>query len=455
MSGAFQHNAVPSDVVSAEDAFLAFHEMTPDGFMMFRAVRAGDGAISDLQWTFVNKAGARIVGRAAEDLLGKYLLVEMPGNRDEGLFDAYVKVIETGQTWQNEFYYDHAGITGWFRTTATRSGDGLALSFADISEVRAGDKRLRDLIDSVLAFVGVLSVDGVLLEANQPAVAAAGGDRDTVIGRPFWDCYWWDVNQATKDRLKLAVASAAAGELVRYDAEIQVAGEQRLWIDFQIAPVFNSAGEVTELIPSGVDITERKLAEAHRELLIKELSHRVKNTLATIQSIAGQSIRAAETMDDFRGSFGARLRAIAASHNLLVQTDHQLVPVTGLVRAQVLPYASDEARVEVEGVDIDLPGEIAHALGLVLHELATNASKYGALSSQAGTVHVKWSVQDQDGVPHLHLRWLERGGPEVKTPTRRGFGTRLIERSLSADGDSAVIEHDPAGLSCRLVMGLE
>lgn len=441
--------------VSAESAFLAFHEMTPDGFMMFRPVRGEAGDIVDLEWTFANTAAGKIIGREPTDLLDKHLLVEMPGNKDEGLFDAYVEVIETGLTWQNEFHYDHGGIKAWFRTTATKSGDGLALSFADISEARASEERLKSLIDGVLAFVGVLSVDGILLEANEPAIAAAGGERDQVIGRHFWDCFWWDVDQATKDRLKRAVATAARGERVRYDAQIRVVDNQRLWIDFQIAPVFDAAGEVIELIPSGVDISERKAAEAHRELLMGELSHRVKNTLATIQSIAGQSVRAAETMDDFRSSFSARLRAIAASHDLLVEFDHDVVPVNALVQGQVLQYAADEKQLVVEGESIDLPGDVAHSLGLVLHELATNAAKYGALSSGAGTVSVSWKIKVDGGRTKLLLSWRESGGPEVKAPTRRGFGSRLIERSLAPSGDNAVIDYNPRGLSCNIMMDLE
>ena len=438
----------------AERAFLTFHDLTPDGFMMFRPVRDDAGQVIDLEWTFSNRAASAIVGRSPEDLMGKRLLVEMPGNRDEGLFDAYVTVIETGQTWQNEFFYDHGGITAWFRTTAAPAGDGLAVSFADISEVRKGHERLRNLIDGVLAFVGVLSLDGILLEANEPAVAAAGVPRDALIGRPFWECFWWDVGPETTERLRAAVATAAGGERVRYDAEIQVAGGQRLWIDFQIAPVFDRKGKVVELIPSGVDITERKQSEAHRELLIGELSHRVKNTLATIQSIAGQTIRGAVSMEAFRDAFNARLRSIAGSHDLLVEFDHKQVPLVALLRHQVLSYVPDEAQLELEGEDIDLPGTIAHPLGLILHELATNASKYGALSAEAGKVHVAWEVEKVGALRKLVLSWTERGGPLVIPPSRRGFGTRLIERSLLSDEDEAVLSYDPKGFSCRLVMDL-
>ncbi len=439
----------------AEQAFLAFHDQTPDGFMMFTPIRNETGEITDLEWTFVNKAAGDIVGRVPAELMGKRLLEEMPANRDEGLFDAYVSVIETGKTWHNEFQYSEGDIEGWFRTTAAKSGEGLALSFADITELRKGDERLKALIDGVLAFVGVLSLDGILLEANEPAVQAAGGIREELIGRPFWDCFWWDVNDATKDRLKMAVADAAKGKRVRYDAEIQVVGGQRMWIDFQIAPVFNGSGDVVELIPSGVDISERKATEAHRELLFKELSHRVKNTLATVQSIAGQTARGAGSMSDFRQAFAARLQSIAASHDLLVKFDHRKVPLTALLRGQVRPYTAREQSLSLKGEDILLPGDAAHSLGLILHELATNASKYGALSTEEGQVEVTWLCVYEHPFRKLHLTWAESNGPPVQEPTRQGFGTTLIKRSLSSTEENAEIEYPPGGIRCTLELVLE
>lgn len=439
---------------AAEEAYLAFQNMTPDGFMMFQPVRDENGVIVDLEWVFVNTAASVIVDRKPEELIGRRLLVEMPGNKDEGLFDAYVNVLETGRIWQNEFHYDHGGIRGWFRATAAKSGDWLAISFADITEIRKGDERLRSLIDGVLAFVGVLSVDGTLLMANEPAVAASGLKRDELVGLPFWECYWWGSDQQTKDKLQQAVARAASGEQIRYDAEIRIAGDQRMWIDFQISPVFGPDGEVIELIPSGVDITERKQSEAHREFLIRELSHRVKNTLATIQSLAGQTSRASSSWSEFRASFNDRLKSIAASHDLLVKFQHEQIPLRALIEGQVLSYAAGEDRLKLVGEDVLLPGDSAHFLGLILHELATNAAKYGAFSTDTGTVSINWHLSKSDTGDLLVVRWQERGGPLVEHPTRRGFGTHLIERSLSGENNGAQISYEAEGLTCTLKMTL-
>ena len=189
--------------------------------------------------------------------------------------------------------------------------------------------------------------------------------------------------------------------------------------------------------------------------MVQELSHRVKNTLATIQSIAGQTSRTADTMEEFRSSFNARLRSISASHDLLVKFDHRRLPLIALIQDQVLPYAADEARLKLVGDDVMMGGQIAHSMGLVLHELASNASKYGALSTDKGQVTVEWQLKDQVAKRVLLLTWTERGGPTVPKPTRQRFGTRLIERSMRTGSDKAELSYDPLGFSCRLEMVLE
>lgn len=450
-------NLTPGDVPQPDteaDVFSAFQNLTPDGFIILKPLRDEHEEIIDLEWTFVNKAAGAIIGRRPEDLVGKRLLVEMPGHLDEGLFEAYAAVIKTGTTWQREFHYDHGGIKAWFRTTAAKAGEGLALSFADISEAKQGEERLANIIDGLLAFVGVLSPEGVLLEANEPAVTAAGVGREQLIGVPFWDCYWWAFDADTQEHLKNAIATAAGGARVRYDAEIRIVGDQRIWIDFQIAPVFDANGKVAELIPSGVDITERKRSEAQRELLVNELSHRVKNTLATIQSIAGQTVRHSDTMAEFQSAFSARLRSIAASHDLLVASEHKNAPMKELIKRQVLPYGIHEKCLILKGGNMLLPGDSAYSLGLVLHELAANASKYGAFSSASGVVTVAWRISQEAHEKSLSLTWVERGGPDVKTPVREGFGTRLIERSLASDNGNATLDYAPQGLTVHLRVAL-
>ena len=312
--------------------------------------------------------------------------------------------------------------------------------------------RVTQILNQVVAFVGLLDLDGTLLEANEPALLAAGLSPEDVVGKPFWECYWWSHDQAIMDRLKDAVARAREGEVVRYDSEIRVGEHARLTIDFQLAPLRDESGTIIELIPSGADITQRAAAESARELLMHELSHRVKNTLATVQSIAGHTTRNAADLEDFQQRFRGRLQAMSACHDLLVATEHRQADLRELVERQLEPFdGSRPDAVVVQGEAIAVSGELAHALSMVVHELATNAVKYGALSVPEGSVRVAWTI---DG-PLLALTWVEEGGPAVSPPESYGFGRTLIERGLQSQfGTETTIDYEPDGLEARFVIDL-
>jgi two-component sensor histidine kinase len=201
-----------------------------------------------------------------------------------------------------------------------------------------------------------------------------------------------------------------------------------------------------------VDITERKLAEEHQRLLINELNHRVKNTLATVQSIAAQTLRNAPTKEEARDAFEARLMALSRAHDVLTRENWEGASLAEIVAEAVAPYRNlREDRVHLSGSDVRLPPRMALAIGMALQELATNAVKYGALSNDTGVIWIDWTVDSSNFPSRLHLRWAEAGGPPVAQPTRRGFGSRLIERSLAQDLDGTVaIAFDPAGVVCTV-----
>lgn len=200
------------------------------------------------------------------------------------------------------------------------------------------------------------------------------------------------------------------------------------------------------------DITDRKQAEEQRTLLIHELNHRVKNTLATVQSIASQTLRNAPTMRDAKEALEGRLIALARAHDVLTRESWEGAELKEIVAQAVEPYASrGENRLHVTGPEIRLSPRMALALAMALQELATNAVKYGALSNATGEVRILWNVVPAEAAPHLHLRWEESGGPPVQAPSRRGFGSRLIERSLSQELNGvARIEFRPTGVVCTV-----
>jgi PAS domain S-box-containing protein len=200
------------------------------------------------------------------------------------------------------------------------------------------------------------------------------------------------------------------------------------------------------------EIAERKEAEKHRELLVNELNHRVKNTLATVQSIAAQTLRTSASDGEARQRLDARLMALSDAHNLLTEHNWEGATLDRVAAMALRPHRSDrEDRFEVHGPEIHVLPKTALALAMALHELATNAGKYGALSNATGWVRLHWWVSQEEDGPRLHMVWSEHGGPAVAPPSRRGFGSRLIERGLAAElGGSVEMAYPPEGVVCTI-----
>ena len=188
--------------------------------------------------------------------------------------------------------------------------------------------------------------------------------------------------------------------------------------------------------------------ERHQRLLISELNHRVKNTLATVQSIAGQAFSKGDHIEE-RQSFEARLFALAKTHDMLTRENWEGAEIADLVAEATAPYRhTGEGRFEVKGPNLWVQPAIALALSMALHELMTNAAKYGALSVPAGSVAICWTAPEGRD---LILRWEEKNGPRVSPPNRKGFGSRLIERSLAAElGGEVQLTYEPAGVVCTI-----
>jgi two-component sensor histidine kinase len=241
-------------------------------------------------------------------------------------------------------------------------------------------------------------------------------------------------------------------EPFRVDYRLRRADGTYRWAIDAATPRFGEGGVFLGFVGSVLDISDRKQAEELRELLINELNHRVKNTLATVQSIAAQTLRNASSIEQARSAFESRLFALSNAHDVLTRENWEAVSLREIVATAIEPYRSyGEARFEVRGSDVRVRPSTALPLAMALQELATNAVKYGALSNETGTVSISWIVEPTDATLLLHLRWEEKGGPPVEPPQRRGFGTRLIERSLAQELDGEVrIEFLRAGVVCTV-----
>lgn len=198
------------------------------------------------------------------------------------------------------------------------------------------------------------------------------------------------------------------------------------------------------------EIAARKKVEEHQKLLLAELNHRVKNTLATVQSIAAQTLRSSATPEAFKHAFERRLIALSEAHNLLSLANWRGVMLHDLVTRELTPHGMDDpARVAIAGDQVWLPPAVAVSIGMALHELATNAARHGALGSPKGRVEVSWTVSSTSDERRLVLTWQESGGPPVREPQRRGFGSRMIEHGLKHDlQGEAKLYFESTGVRC-------
>ena len=304
----------------------------------------------------------------------------------------------------------------------------------------------------------------VALRGSQVTVYTQDRDlRYTSISNPMLGRSIEDILGRTDQEILPADAGAAMIALKREAlstgqpkrAEVAIEGAPGVrWHDLHIEPLRNEAGEVVGLTCASIDVTERKEGEAHLRLLLRELTHRSKNLLAVIQAMARQTARHAGSIDSFLNQFGARLQALAASHDLLVRESWYGASLSELVRSQLADYTDGASgQVEIEGPAVALKPEAAQNLGLALHELAVNAGKFGALSVPGGRVSISWRRRDDvDGNP-LELDWREEAGPKVKIRRKKGFGSMVIERNLARALDAEVnMEFDPEGLHCHIVI---
>jgi two-component sensor histidine kinase/PAS domain-containing protein len=237
-----------------------------------------------------------------------------------------------------------------------------------------------------------------------------------------------------EDRHLLAQFHALADSQDSFPAEYRIrnaAGQIRWLSGYGRVLDRQPDGKARRLINVATDITERKAAEAHQRFLLQELSHRSKNLLSIVQAIADQTLRHCSDLKEFQNRFDGRLRGLAASNTLLARGDWRGSSLSALTELQLTPFIDlPSPQVEIHGPNVDLTAEAAQAIGLVLHELATNAVKYGALSVPHGKLSIAWQVDQAPGAGGLKLDWRERGGPPVTAPTRTGFGHVVMKRMI-------------------------
>ena len=288
------------------------------------------------------------------------------------------------------------------------------------------------------------TLEGTITSWNAGATRIFGYEPEEMIGQNIMRIIPNDLQDEEMD----IISRLKAGERIDHYETVRVAKDgRRLDISLSVSPLRNEAGVIVGASKIARDITEKKQAEKLQQLLVEELNHRVKNTLATVQAIATQSLVRSKSNKDFVTSFGGRLQALAKLHTLLTQTNMRGTELTELIASQVRLGSPDEDRVSINGPFLFLGPQEAGHLGMVLHELTTNARKYGALSTTTGRVAVNWHVQ-ANPERKLLLQWTEAGGPRVRAPESRGFGMTLIEQTVRVRGGEVSVHFAEDGVKC-------
>ena len=585
------HRNVSTQVLAKRDATDAVQEAQnlaaivatmPDAVIAFDL----EGRITS--W---NDAARKLYGYERSEAVGQSMEMLYPPDWPKRIQD-YIDEIVSSEL--RHFDVIRQTKTGALRTIAitaapirSASGEivGVSNVHRDVTAEREAEHRLRSILDNLFAFVGVLAPDGTLLEANRAPLEAAGLEAKDVIGKKFWDCYWWSHSRQSQKTLKEACEKVRGGEVVRYDVQVQVAGGQLIWIDFQMSPLRNAQGEIENLIPSGIDISERKaMVEAlktshdtfqnlvtrspfgiytvdeefrlahvsdgaqtvfanvrplighdfadalriiwpepfaseaiklfrhtletgepyhapstierrhdkdeveaydwmieritmpdgrlgvvcnfydlserqkydqHIRLLMREVNHRSKNLLTVVTSMARQTARSSSP-EDFVDLFSERLQGLSASQDLIVQGNWGGVSVEDLVRSQIRHLGEEihSKRVKLDGPEMIVSPTAAQGIGMALHELSTNALKYGSLSGPAGTVSIEWALVDDHRT--FRMRWREQGGPPVVPSKKTGFGRTVIERmAANSVGGTVKLQYAVSGVEWVLVAPLK
>jgi PAS domain S-box-containing protein len=294
------------------------------------------------------------------------------------------------------------------------------------------------------------TLDGRITSWNAGATRIFGYDASEMIGQLILRIIPPELHGEEQEIL----ARLRRGERIEHYETVRVAKDgRRVDVSLTVSPLRDRSGKVVGASKVGRDITDRKRAEKLQRVLTDELAHRVKNTLATVQAIANQSLVRAKSPPDFVSSFTGRLQALAKAHTLLTRTNMQGADVMELVSEQVLIGAPNDDRISYSGPLLVLDAQAAMHLALVLHELATNARKHGALSVPTGRLAVTWQVRTNGGCSLL-LSWKESNGPKISAPSAHGFGRTLIEQTVRAHGGEASVDYRTDGLTCEIKLPL-
>jgi PAS domain S-box-containing protein len=323
------------------------------------------------------------------------------------------------------------------------------------SALRERERRFRELLDALPAAGYTTDAAGRITYYNESA-AELWGHRPMLGSSEWcgsWKLFWPDGTPLRHDECPMAVALKEDRTVRGMEAACERPDGTRVPFIPYPTPLHDENGILVGAVNMLVDITERKRTEEQQALLVRELHHRVKNTLATVQAIMGSTARSSDTIEDFKNALIGRIGSLAKTHVLLTEEGHATT-FADILHSELDAFddGSDQ-RIRLNGPGIDVPSRLAVSLGMAVHELTTNAAKYGALSVYGGKVDVTWTIVIDAKRRSLNIDWVESGGPPVKPPRREGFGSRLLEFVLPGQIQAKTkIDYRPEGVRVQFTV---
>ena len=381
-------------------------------------------------------------GRPITDIAARLRYPELPQDVEQ--------VLRTLATRERELSSLDTGKTYLLRIMPYRTIDnhidGVVLTFVDISERKANEfalRRLAAIVESSQDAIIGHGLDGTISSWNPGAERLLGYSEAEMLRRNLSHVAPIPAQAQLREMFATCGAAESGMSWQRKDGSV-------IEIALTCSPIKDGSGRVVAGSTIARDVSQQARDNAHRNLMLQELNHRVKNSLASVQAIAMHTLSSATTLADFKPAFMARLMALSNTHNLLAVDAWSSVGLSEIIASELAPYDHHgEGRADLAGEDVQLGPNAALALAMAVHELATNAGKYGALSVPEGRVVVDWETRPADGGTRLRLRWREQHGPPVVPPQRKGFGSRLITEGLTMELDgTATLAFEPTGLVC-------
>jgi PAS domain S-box-containing protein len=477
MAEVVKSNVQPIEFEDAEQVIHAIHHGDVDAFVVMKGTdpqvvtlagaeepyrilvqRMNEGVLtvgSDGYIIFVNDRLSELTGFPADNLIKRHVDTLFAGEPPALLPNAS---LEARLLRRDD---SQLPVKIWTRPISIGESSATLVTLTDLSVYRraeqlaAAERFTRSILEQATNAIIVLSPDGRITHASWRAEELA---EQSPIGRAFSQVFPLEAYNTADTLVKRFSAKELDHALATkpfHGVEIKFRSERlskRVFL-LSAGPLLDEKKVSVGSIVTLTEITERKHAEEQQATIAAELNHRFKNMLSLVQSLALQTVRSSETLEDFNDAFSGRLQALASAHDLLMQTHSKGIGLSELTTNILAPFRSRNGRIKASGSHIMLPVDAVVPLAMILHELTTNAVKHGALSNASGHIDIAWRLVEQNG-SQVELTWQESGGPTVKRKAA-GFGTKLISRVLRDLGAETEIKFDPQGLRCVVAFPLQ